>query len=58
MAATTPRSGLAGQAGLSGQKAAGREEASKCLELHVQPSRPSLPPEKLGLLCLHWVLFS
>lgn len=58
MAATTPSSGLAGQAGLLGQKAAGKEEASKCLELHVRPNRPSLPSEKLGLPGLHWVLFS
>ena len=47
MAATTPSSGLAGPAGLSSHTAPGKEEASKGLQLHVRPSRPSLPPERL-----------
>lgn len=58
MAGTTPRSEPAGQAGPSRLKAAGKEEANKRLELRVQPNCPSLLSEKLGLSCLHWVLFS
>lgn len=52
------RAGWAG--GVSHQKAPGKEEASRSLDLRVGPNRPSLPPEQLGphRPCLHGVLFS
>lgn len=44
MAVTTPSSGPAGQAGLSGLEATEKEGARKCLELHDRAGRPlSLP---------------